>query len=142
MEIAPGRLRRMRERSAFRTCPFCEATCGLEVTVRDGAVVKVRGDAQDVFSRGFLCPKGVALQDLHDDPDRLRTPMVRGDDGELRPASWDEALGLIALLYGRVFLKALGSRSVYSASTVDQRPKEIAAALMFGTGLTVPIPDV
>src|SRR5918995_2454814 len=161
----------MRERSAFRTCPFCEATCGLEVTVRDDAVVKVRGDADDVFSRGFLCPKGVALQDLHEDPDRLRTPLVRRADGELTPASWDEALGVIAatlpplleahgrdavavyignpaahglaaLLYGRVLLKALGSRSIFSASTVDQRPKEISSALLFGTALTVPIPDV
>jgi anaerobic selenocysteine-containing dehydrogenase len=161
----------MEERTAFRTCPFCEATCGLEVTVRGDAVAKVRGDADDVFSHGFLCPKGVALQDLHEDPDRLRTPLVRDAGGELRPASWDEALGVIAdrlpplleahgrdaaavyignpaahglaaLLYGRALLKTLGTKSVYSASTVDQRPKEISSALMFGTGLTVPIPDV
>ena len=75
----------MEERTAFRTCPFCEATCGLAVTVRGDEVVKVRGDGDDVFSRGFLCPKGVALQDLHEDPDRLRTPLLRGADGELRP---------------------------------------------------------
>ena len=159
------------ERAAFRTCPFCEATCGLEVTVRGDEVVKVRGDAEDVFSHGFLCPKGVALKDLHEDPDRLRTPMLRGADGELQPASWEEAFavvgdrlarlveahgrdavavyignpaahGLAALLYGRVLIKALGSRSVYSASTVDQRPKEISSGLMFGTPLAVPIPDV
>src|SRR5918997_2102485 len=159
------------ERTAFRTCPFCEATCGLEVTLRDDEVVKVRGDADDVFSRGFLCPKGVALKDLHDDPDRLRTPMVRGPDGELRPATWEQtwtvigdrlgaltaahgrdaiavyignpaAHGLAALLYGRVLVKALGSRNVFSASTVDQRPKEIACGLMFGAPLSVPIPDV
>ncbi|MET0685500.1 MAG: molybdopterin oxidoreductase family protein [Solirubrobacteraceae bacterium] len=161
----------MQERTAFRTCPFCEATCGLAVTVRGDEVVKVRGDADDVFSHGFLCPKGVALQDLHEDPDRLRTPLLRGADGELRPASWDEALGAIAeripplleahgrdavavyignpaahglaaLLYGRVLLKALGTKSIFSASTVDQRPKEISSALMFGTALSVPIPDV
>src|SRR5215207_4483598 len=161
----------MQERTAFRTCPFCEATCGLAVTVRGDEVVKVRADAEDVFSHGFLCPKGVALHDLHDDPDRLRAPLVRGPGGELRPASWDEALGVVAarlpplldahgrdavavyignpaahglaaLLYGRALLKALGTKNVYSASTVDQRPKEISAALMFGTGLTIPIPDV
>src|ERR687894_2491677 len=159
------------ERTAFRTCPFCEATCGLAVTVRDHRVVKVRGDADDVFSRGFLCPKGVALKDLHEDPDRLRTPMVRGADGELRPATWEQAWavigdrlgaltaehgrdavgvylgnpaahGLAALLYARVLIKSLGTRSVFSASTVDQRPKEIACGLMFGAALTVPIPDV
>ena len=63
--------------TAYRTCPFCEATCGLEVTVSDGSVTRVRGDADDVFSKGFLCPKGVSLKDLHEDPDRLRTPMIR-----------------------------------------------------------------
>jgi anaerobic selenocysteine-containing dehydrogenase len=161
----------MLERAAFRTCPFCEATCGLEVTVRDDRVVKVRGDADDVFSHGFLCPKGVALKDLHEDPDRLRTPMARDAGGELRPASWEEAWGLIAerlpavidahgrdavgvyvgnpaahglapLLYGRVLLKAIGTRSIYSASTVDQRPKEIANGLLYGAALSVAIPDV
>ena len=81
------------ERTAFRTCPFCEATCGLEVTLRGDEVVKVRGDDDDVFSRGFLCPKGVALKDLHEDPDRLRTPLVRGADGELAPASWERGVG-------------------------------------------------
>jgi anaerobic selenocysteine-containing dehydrogenase len=159
------------ERTAFRTCPFCEATCGLEITLRGDEVVKVRGDADDVFSQGFLCPKGVALKDLHDDPDRLRTPLVRGADGELREASWEEAFGVIgerlaplveahgsdavavyignpaahglaALLYGRVLVKALGTRSLFSASTVDQRPKEISCGLMFGAPLSVPIPDV
>src|SRR5918992_195297 len=161
----------MDERTAFRTCPFCEATCGLAVTVTGDRVLKVRGDADDVFSHGFLCPKGVALKDLHEDPDRLRTPLLRDADGELRPASWEEAFafigerlgplierhgrdavgvyignpaahGLAPLLYGRVLLKALGTRSVFSASTVDQRPKEIANALMYGAPLTVAIPDV
>ncbi len=159
------------ERTAFRTCPFCEATCGLEVTVRDDEVVKVRGDADDVFSRGFICPKGVALKDLHEDPDRLRTPMLRDPGGELRPASWAEAWALISerlpavmdahgrdavavyignpaahglapLLYARALLTALGSRSRYSASTVDQRPKEVANGLMYGASLSVAIPDV
>src|SRR5687767_8021949 len=70
-------------RTAYRTCPFCEATCGLEVTLDGDDVVRVRGDADDVFSRGFLCPKGVGLQALHDDPDRLRTPLVRSTSGTL-----------------------------------------------------------
>jgi anaerobic selenocysteine-containing dehydrogenase len=161
----------MDERTAFRTCPFCEATCGLAVTVRGDEVLKVRGDADDVFSHGFLCPKGVAIADLHEDPDRLRTPLLRGAGAELRPASWAEAYayvaerlgplmeqhgrdavavyignpaahGLAPLLYGRALLKALGTRSIYSASTVDQRPKEIANALMYGAGLSVAVPDV
>src|SRR3954452_688689 len=156
---------------AYRTCPFCEATCGLEVEHTDGRVTKVRGDAQDVFSKGFLCPKGVALKELHDDRDRLRTPMIRQGDGSFREASWEEALGLIAeklpkvleaggrdacavylgnpsahslaaTLYGRVLLKAIGTKNIFSASTVDQYPKQMASALMFGTGLSIAIPDL
>jgi anaerobic selenocysteine-containing dehydrogenase len=156
--------------TVFRTCPFCEATCGLELTVRDGAVTRIRGDKDDVFSRGFLCPKGTTLGHLHDDPDRLRGPMVRRD-GELRPASWEEAFGEVArrlppiaqrhgrdavavylgnptvhnlsgLLYGRVLLQALGTRNLFTASTVDQRPKEISSALLFGTMLSHPVPDL
>ena len=74
----------------YRTCPFCEATCGLEVTMRGDEVVSVRGDDDDVFSHGFLCPKSQGLKQLHDDPDRLTTPLVRRD-GELVEASWEEA---------------------------------------------------
>jgi anaerobic selenocysteine-containing dehydrogenase len=157
-------------RTAYRTCPLCEATCGLEITLDGDTVTAVRGDRDDVFSHGFLCPKGVALKDLHEDPDRVRTPLVRRD-GELVPASWDEAFSVIAerlgpileaggrdaaalyignpsahnlsaLLYVRVLAKALGTRNVYTASTVDQRPKEIASALLFGHQLTIAVPDL
>jgi anaerobic selenocysteine-containing dehydrogenase len=73
----------------YRTCPLCEASCGLELTVRDGAVVRVRGDRDNPFSRGFICPKGSALQRVHEDPDRLRRPLVRrGDDPAT--ATWEE----------------------------------------------------
>ncbi len=152
------------------TCPLCEATCGLSLEVEDGRPGKVRGDADDVFSRGFLCPKGGSIVALHDDPDRLRVPLVRRD-GELVEASWDEAFAeidrrltpiiaahgkdavavyngnpgahnLALLLYGRVFLKALGSRNVFTASTVDQMPKHVSAGLMFGGPLTIPVPDL
>ena len=67
------------ETTHYRTCPLCEATCGLELTVRDGEVVRIRGDRDDVFSKGFICPKGTTLGKLHQDPDRLRTPLVRRD---------------------------------------------------------------
>jgi anaerobic selenocysteine-containing dehydrogenase len=157
---------------AYRTCPLCEATCGLEIALSDdGAVKRVRGDAHDVFSHGFLCPKGVSLKELHDDPDRLRTPLHRDADGELAPCTWDEAFAAIDAglsgvverggrdavavyignpgahsmsvpLYGRVLLKALGNRNVFSASTVDQYPKQLASGLMFGGGLTVAVPDL
>ena len=145
----------------FRTCPFCEATCGLEVTVSGRDVVSVRGDSQDVFSHGFICPKATGLKHLQADPDRLRTPLVKRPDGSFAEASWDEALRLVderlspilaehgrdavavyvetptpttcpALTYGPVWLRALGSRNVYTATHVDQMPKHISAGLMFG----------
>ncbi|MGH9117350.1 MAG: molybdopterin-dependent oxidoreductase [Acidimicrobiales bacterium] len=157
-------------RTAYRTCPLCEAGCGLEVTVREREIVRIRGDRSDVFSHGFICPKGSTLKQLHEDPDRLRIPLVRRN-GVLEPATWDEAFAeverrlpaivaahgpdavavylgnpnvhnLAALLYGKPFIKALGTANVYTASTVDQRPKEVAAGLMFGHPTTVPVPDI
>ena len=154
----------------LRTCPFCEATCGLEVETEGRQVVAVRGDADDVFSRGFICPKAFGLKQLHEDPDRLTTPLVRRD-GELVEATWDEAFAeielrlppilerhgrdsvavylgnpnvhnLSAIVYGPVLLRALGSQNIYSASTVDQMPKQVSAGHMFGTMLSVPIPDL
>ena len=154
----------------YRTCPFCEATCGLEVETEGGEVVSVRGDKQDVFSRGFICPKAHGLKQLHEDPDRLTKPLVRRD-GELVEASWDEAFeeidrrlspllaehgrdavavylgnpivhNLSGVLYGPAFVRALGSRNIYTASTVDQMPKQVSSGLMFGTMLSIPLADV
>jgi anaerobic selenocysteine-containing dehydrogenase len=153
-----------------RICPFCEATCGLEISVSGREVAEIRGDEQDVFSAGFLCPKAVALRDLDADPDRLRAPLVR-QNGEHVAASWDEAfeaawrglrpvldahgpdsLGIYlgnpsvhntaTSLYSNALLTGFRTRNRYSASTVDQYPKQVACALMFGTSLTVPVPDI
>ena len=158
----------------FRTCPLCEATCGLEVTVAITAkgreVTRIRGDRDDVFSHGFICPKGSTLKQLHDDPDRLRKPLVKrnGVHVEVEWAeAWDEVAGrlgeiieqhgresvatylgnpgahsLSAMLYNRSLLQGLGTRRRFSASTVDQMPKQVAAGYMFGTGVSVPIPDL
>jgi anaerobic selenocysteine-containing dehydrogenase len=152
------------------TCPLCEANCNLEIDVRGREVVAVRGDDADPFSRGYICPKGPAVAQLDADPDRLRTPLVRHGDRH-REATWDEAFAIVesrltpilsehgrdagavylgnpsahhvALgLYTRVLLKALGTHNVYSASTVDQMPKQVSAGLMFGTALSIPVPDV
>ncbi len=154
----------------FATCPLCEATCGLAIEIEGDAVVKVRGDSEDVFSAGFICPKGASIGELHSDPDRIATPLVRRD-GELVPASWDEAFAAIdekltpireagdrnatavylgnpnahtldGLIYLRALAKSLGTRNIFSATSVDQLPKQIACASMFGTGLSIPIPDV
>ena len=158
-------------RTALRICPLCEAACGLEVGLSAaGDVVRIRGDRDDVWSGGYLCPKGPALKQLHEDPDRLRAPVVRRN-GSFVEVGWDEAfaeagrlLGAVVTAHGRgalgayvgnpsvhnlggqlylkPLLKALGTRNIFTASTVDQRPKEISSALMFGTPITVAVPDV
>jgi anaerobic selenocysteine-containing dehydrogenase len=154
----------------FRTCPLCEATCGLEVTHRDQKVVRIRGDRDDVFSHGFICPKGSTLGKLDEDPDRLRSPLIRRD-GRHQPATWDEAFQMIeerlvpiiaehgndsvgvylgnpnvhsmsGVLYTRVFLKMLRTRSIFSAATVDQMPKHVSSGYMFGHPDLIPVPDI
>ena len=153
-----------------RICPFCEACCGLEITVAEGRVKRIRGHAADVFSRGYLCPKGVALKDLHEDPDRLRKPLIKRD-GRFVEATWDEAFAEIdrrlppiiakhgadsvaltlgnpvvhkaaLLLYAPRLGRALGSKNVFSASTLDQMPKHLSSGLMFGDFLSIPVPDI
>ncbi|MET0762786.1 MAG: molybdopterin oxidoreductase family protein [Thermoleophilaceae bacterium] len=154
----------------YRTCPFCEATCGLEIETDGREVVSVRGDSEDVFSRGFICPKAYGIKQLHEDPDRLTAPLVRRD-GELVETTWDRAFeeidrrlspilaehgrnavgvylgnpnahSLPFVLYGPAWLRLLGSQNIFSASTVDQMPKQVSVGAMFGTMLSVPIPDV
>ncbi len=154
----------------FRTCPLCEATCGLEVTHQDERVIRIRGDRADVFSHGFICPKGSTLGKIDEDPDRLRTPLVKRE-GRHEPSTWDEAFALIesrllpviaeqgndavgvylgnpnvhsmsGVLYPRVLLKMLGTRSIFSAATVDQMPKHVSSGLMFGHPDLIPVPDI
>ncbi len=155
---------------AFRTCPLCEATCGLQLEVEDGHVARIRGDADDPFSQGFICPKGSTLGALHEDPDRLRRPLVRRDGAHVE-VSWDEAFAevdrrlsavvgehgsdAVAVYIGnpnahnyantlaiRPLVKALRTRNVYSASTVDQMPKHVSCGLVFGHPLAIPVPDI
>jgi anaerobic selenocysteine-containing dehydrogenase len=157
-------------RTHYRTCSLCEAMCGLTLTVEADRVTAVRGDDDDPFSRGYLCPKGAAIAALHDDPDRLRTPMRRVGT-KWQSISWDEALdeagqrihalqrahgrnalavyignpavhNMGSMLYGPSFLRALGTRHRYSATSVDQLPQMLAAYLMYGHQLLLPVPDV
>ena len=152
----------------FRTCPLCEATCGLEITTDGDQVVRIRGDREDVFSKGIICPKGSTLKQLHEDPDRLRVPMVRRD-GELVEATWNEAftaiesqllplldehgrdsLGVVlgnpnthnfvGTYYLRPVIHAAGTKNIFSASTVDQMPKHLTAGLMWGSANMFPLP--
>ena len=159
-------------RTVTRMCPLCEATCGLRLTLDDDdRVTRVQGDPDDPFSRGYLCPKGATLGQLAQDPDRLDAPMVRNDAGVLQATTWEHALDVVAArvravvaehgtgalgtyngnpnvhtaagqLYVKPFVKALRTRHVYTASTVDQMPKHVSAGLMFGAPLAIPVPDI
>ncbi|MDQ1020761.1 molybdopterin oxidoreductase family protein [Streptomyces afghaniensis] len=157
-------------RTALRICPLCEATCGLTLTIEGTRVTHARGDRDDVFSKGFICPKGASFGAVDADPDRLRTPLVRRD-GELREATWAEAFDAVAAgirpvverygpnsvgvvlgnpnvhtmagaLYPAVLLAGLGTRSVFTASTVDQMPKHVSSGLLYGDANAIPVPDL
>ena len=153
-----------------RICPICEAGCGLKVSVENNHVIAIEKNSDDVFSEGHVCAKGLSLAQLHDDSDRLRHPLVR-KNGELQPASWQEALDTIntklaatidafgkssvAIYAGNptahnfglsqglgVFAAMLGGSPVFSAGSVDQLPKQLACEFMFGNSSAVPVPDI
>lgn len=154
----------------LRTCPLCEAMCGLEVTVEGDQVTGIRPDRDDVWSKGYICPKGAVLGDLHHDPDRLRAPMVR-DGNDWREVSWDQAFEVVAQRlhpvlekhgigavtayvgnptahnfslsrYVGAFMPMSTLPIIYSAGTVDQWPKNVSSALMYGGMWAIPTPDV
>ncbi|MEU4217428.1 molybdopterin oxidoreductase family protein [Actinoplanes sp. NPDC026623] len=155
---------------AYRTCPLCEAACGLELTVTGDRVVAARGDRDHVFSHGFVCPKGAAFGQLTADPDRLRRPLLRRGDRH-EEVGWDEAYAVIeaglrpilerhgpdavalylgnpnvhtmaGALYLAPLLRAVGTRNIFSASTVDQMPKHVSCGYLYGSPLAIPVPDV
>lgn len=158
-----------------RACHLCEAICGLTIETErlaDGSqqILSIKGDAQDSFSRGHICPKAVALQDIQHDPDRLRQPMRR-IGSEWQPIAWDEAFALVAerlaviqerhgnnavavyqgnpsvhnyglMTHSNYFLGQLKTRNRYSATSVDQLPHHLTSYLMYGHGFLLPIPDI
>lgn len=153
-------------------CNLCEAICGLELTIDDGRVAGVRGNPEDPLSRGHICPKGVAIGDVHADPDRLRRPVRRDRaTGAWTEIGWDEAFDLVAdgfarvvnehgrdalgiylgnpnvhslgsMTHGTALVKALRTPNTFSATSVDQLPHQLVAYLMFGHQLMLPIPDI
>lgn len=154
----------------LHTCPLCEAMCGLEIRVQDGKVAGIRGNRDDVWSRGHICPKGAALGALHDDPDRLRKPMIKLD-GRWQEVSWDAAfrrctelltpviteygIGAVTAYtgnplahsfslarYAGVLLGMSGMPVTYSPGTVDQWPKNLSSHLMYGGWWNFPVPDI
>lgn len=159
------------ERVHYRSCNLCEAMCGLEIRVEGDEVVSIRGDKDDPFSRGHICPKAVALQDIHTDPDRLRHPVKKTADGGWQRIPWDEAFDLVAkgirdvqarhgrnavavyngnpnvhnygsLLYGPALIHAIRTKHRYSATSVDQLPHHFSGYFLYGHVLLLPIPDL
>jgi anaerobic selenocysteine-containing dehydrogenase len=157
--------------TVFRTCTLCEATCGLEFEVENNRVLSVRADADDVFSKGYVCPKGIAIADVHHDPDRLRCPVRRTRSGFFRRIPWREAFDRVTDGVGRIrqhhgadavglywgnptgnnhgalllldaFTKALGTRNRYSANSQDANPRLVVSYLLYGSSVAMPIPDV
>ena len=160
----------MSTQTKYRTCNLCEALCGLEIETQDNQVISIRGDKQDVFSKGHICPKAVALKDLHEDPNRLKYPMERKGDSWVR-ISWEEAFekaakGLYAvqkrlgndavgiyqgnpsahnigtILYSPQFVRTIKTKNRYSATSVDQLAHHMAGEFMLGHMNLVPIPDI
>ena len=153
-----------------KTCNLCEATCGLLIDVEDKQVVDIRGDENDPFSRGHICPKAFALRDIHHDPDRIKRPMKRfGSDW--REISWDEALeetadrivgiqkkygtssfatyignptahNFASAMYGIGLVQSLGTKSRFSASSADQNPHHASSLWQFGSPVAFPVPDI
>ena len=157
-------------REHVSTCPLCEATCGILVETEGREVVKIRGDADDPFSRGYICPKAAALQDLYEDPDRLRQPVRRTDSG-WQKISWKEAFDEVAaklkstqsehgndalalylgnpsvhnlgvMTIGSLYLRTIRTKNRYAATSADQLPHMLASQQMFGNQLRMPVPDV
>jgi anaerobic selenocysteine-containing dehydrogenase len=152
-------------------CRICEPLCGLVATVSDGEVTKLRPDPDHPLSAGFACPKGIAMTDVQNDPDRVLHPLRRRADGEFERVGWDEALDEIgsrlrtvinahggrsvawymgnpgAFSYSHPlwvlgFLKAIRSRHYYTASSQDVSNRFAASALLYGSPFLLPIPDL
>lgn len=154
----------------FRVCHLCEAACGLIIQTENNQVVSIKGDDKDPLSRGHICPKAVALQDIHEDPDRLRVPMKRTGNN-WQEISWNQALDEVAqklletqknhganavagyfgnpsvhnwgmMTHAPHLFKQLKTRSRYSATSIDQLPLQLVCYWLYGHQVLVPVPDI
>jgi anaerobic selenocysteine-containing dehydrogenase len=154
----------------YRNCNLCEAICGIEITHENGKILKIEGDKLDPFSRGHICPKAVALQDIYEDKDRLRKPVRKTKNG-WQEITWEEAFDTVAekingiqtrfgrdavavyqgnpsvhnlgtMLNSRELLKSLKTKNNFSATSVDQLPHHFASWAMLGHQFLIPIPDI
>lgn len=157
-------------KTSFHTCNLCEAMCGIAIETDGEQILSIKGDKQDPFSRGHICPKATALQDLYEDPERLTKPLEHTEHG-WTTIEWDEAFDKVAdriqhiqtkygkdavatylgnpnvhnlgaMLYGRHLLHTLDTKNMYSATSVDQLPHHIVASKLFGHMLKIPVPDI
>ncbi|MDH5433151.1 MAG: molybdopterin-dependent oxidoreductase [Gammaproteobacteria bacterium] len=158
------------KRTHYQACNICEAICGLEIQLEDEKIISIKGDKNDPFSQGHICPKAVALQDIYNDPDRLKQP-VKKVNGQWKSISWNAAFdevvtrlksiqkqhgkdavavyqgnptvhNLESMLYAPMFVRSLKTKNCYSATSVDQLPEQLVSLLMFGHSLMVPLPDL
>jgi anaerobic selenocysteine-containing dehydrogenase len=158
-------------KTVFRACTLCEANCGLRFDVEGDRIVRVRADEDDPISKGYVCPKGIAIAQVHDDPDRLRQPLRRVGPDRFEPIAWPEALELAAAGLSRVRAKhggnalavywgnpvihnhgallvrhavnaALGTRNVFGAGSQDVSPRFATSYHLYGSSLSLPVPDV
>ena len=156
----------------YRSCPTCEASCGLTLEVdRDrGDILSIKGDAEDTRSNGYVCAKSQAFAHIHSDPERLRRPVKRIGDDWIE-VEWDEALtdiaarlkdirelhgkDAVAMYYGnpnghnfhtqiytQLFIQMLDTERFFSAGSVDQQPKNLSSDLLYGNPWLFPVPDL
>ncbi len=160
----------MAVKTHYRTCNLCEAMCGIKIETEGNSIKSIKGDEQDPFSKGYICPKAVALQDIYEDPDRLKKPIKKTTEG-WQEISWKEAFDLVeagiksvqkqhgmdaigiyngnpnvhnlgSMLFSNRFLKPIKTKNRFSATSVDQLPHHFVSQLMIGHSFMLPIPDI
>ena len=146
----------MNDEVVYGNCHLCEACCGLRYEVKDNRIVSVLPDEDHPLSTGYACPKGIAIAAVHDDPDRLRTPMRRTAEGGFEPVGWEDAFDEIAARFTTIraqhgadsvaiyvgnpvvhdyaaaltragLIAAFGTRNCYSAGSQDTSPRFAAS---------------
>ncbi len=162
---------RVASQTSHATCSLCDAICGIAVEHEDNRILSIKGDVDDPFSRGHVCPKVMGLKHIHEDPDRVRAPLKRGPSGEFHEVSWEEALGeaserlarlqktdgndAVALYIGNptahsysaslmvpLFLRAMATKNAFSATSMDSLPRLLASQMVFGSPLVISVPDL
>ena len=154
----------------YRTCHLCEAMCGLAIEIKDNEVLSISGHEDDIYSKGHICPKGAALKDLHNDPDRLKEPVKRTTHG-WQKISWKEAFDLVEQGFKKIRKKygnnaiatytgnptvhntgtaltlydtinAINTQNRYASHSLDSVPVFLVNQMMFGHAMMAPIPDI